>query len=48
MLRQGLLTGMDHKTACKNYLKAAMKGVVKVHLEDGHFDHSKLLGRADL
>ena len=30
MLRQGLLTGMDHKTACKNYLKAAMKGVVKV------------------
>jgi glutamate synthase (ferredoxin) len=30
MIRQGLLTGMDHKTACKNYLKAAMKGVVKV------------------
>ena len=30
MLRQGLLTGMDHKTACKSYLKAAMKGVVKV------------------
>ncbi len=30
MLRQGLLEGMDHKTACKNYLKAAMKGVVKV------------------
>ncbi|HTL58727.1 MAG TPA: glutamate synthase large subunit [Candidatus Limnocylindrales bacterium] len=30
MLRQKLLTGMDHKTACKNYLKAAMKGVVKV------------------
>ena len=30
MLRQGLLTGMDHKTACKNYLKAAMKGVIKV------------------
>src|SRR5260370_18496417 len=30
LLRQGLLTGMDHKTACKNYLKAAMKGVVKV------------------
>ena len=30
MMRQGLLTGMDHKTACKNYLKAAMKGVVKV------------------
>jgi glutamate synthase (ferredoxin) len=30
LLRQGLLSGMDHKTACKNYLKAAMKGVVKV------------------
>jgi len=30
MIRQGLLTGMDHKTACRNYLKAAMKGVVKV------------------
>jgi glutamate synthase domain-containing protein 2/glutamate synthase domain-containing protein 1/glutamate synthase domain-containing protein 3 len=30
MIRQGLLAGMDHKTACKNYLKAAMKGVVKV------------------
>ncbi|HWX21565.1 MAG TPA: glutamate synthase large subunit [Candidatus Binatia bacterium] len=30
MIRQGLLTGMDHKTACKNYLKAGMKGVVKV------------------
>src|SRR3989441_5163454 len=30
MLRQGLLTGMDHKTACKSYLKAAVKGVVKV------------------
>jgi glutamate synthase (ferredoxin) len=30
MLRQKLLTGIDHKTACKNYLKAAMKGVVKV------------------
>src|SRR5205085_5763585 len=30
MIRQGLLTGVDHKTACKNYLKGAMKGVVKV------------------
>ncbi|MSU57701.1 MAG: glutamate synthase large subunit [Pedosphaera sp.] len=30
MIRQGLLTGLDHKTACKNYLKAAMKSVVKV------------------
>jgi glutamate synthase (ferredoxin) len=30
MIRQGLLKGLDHKTACKNYLKAAVKGVVKV------------------
>jgi glutamate synthase (ferredoxin) len=30
MIRQGLLKGIDHKTACKNYLKAAVKGVVKV------------------
>jgi glutamate synthase domain-containing protein 2/glutamate synthase domain-containing protein 1/glutamate synthase domain-containing protein 3 len=30
LLQQGLLTGVDHRTACKNYLKAAMKGVVKV------------------
>ena len=30
MLRQGLLKGLDHKTACKNYLKASIKGVVKV------------------
>src|SRR5205085_5184960 len=30
LIRQGLLTGVDHKSACKNYLKAAMKGVVKV------------------
>jgi glutamate synthase (ferredoxin) len=30
MICQGLLTGVDHKTACKNYVKAAVKGVVKV------------------
>jgi glutamate synthase (ferredoxin) len=30
LIHQGLLAGMDHKTACKNYLKAAIKGVVKV------------------
>ena len=30
MIRQGLLEGIDHKTACKNYTKAATKGVVKV------------------
>ncbi len=30
MVRQGLLKDLDHKTACKNYVKAAVKGVVKV------------------
>ena len=30
MIREGLLTGVDHKTACKNLVKAASKGVVKV------------------
>ncbi len=30
LIRQGLLTQVDHKTACKNYVKAAVKGVVKV------------------
>ncbi|WP_408648847.1 glutamate synthase large subunit [Tumidithrix elongata] len=30
MIQQGLLVGVDHKTACKNYIKAATKGVVKV------------------
>ncbi|HTQ32220.1 MAG TPA: glutamate synthase large subunit [Opitutaceae bacterium] len=30
MIRDGLLTGVDHKTACKNLVKAASKGVIKV------------------
>ena len=30
MIREGLLTGIDHKAACKNYVKAAAKGVIKV------------------
>ena len=30
MIRQGLLKTVDHKTACKNFGKAASKGVVKV------------------
>jgi glutamate synthase (ferredoxin) len=29
MIREGILTGMDHKHAVKNFLKAAGKGVVK-------------------
>ena len=30
MIRQGLLVNVDHKAACKNYVKAATKGIVKV------------------
>jgi glutamate synthase (ferredoxin) len=30
MIGAGLLTGVDHKTACKNFVKAASKGVIKV------------------
>ena len=30
MIRQGLLNNIDHAKACKNYAKAAVKGVVKV------------------
>ena len=30
MIRQKLLVGVDHKAACKNYVKAATKGIVKV------------------
>src|SRR2546426_544969 len=30
MIRQGLLPGLDHKTALKNYIKALDKGILKV------------------
>ncbi|HEY9698733.1 MAG TPA: glutamate synthase large subunit [Trichocoleus sp.] len=30
MIQQGLLVNVEYKTACKNYIKAATKGVVKV------------------
>jgi len=30
MIKQGLLVGVDHKAACKNFVKAAVKGVIKV------------------
>ncbi len=30
MIHEGLLPGMEHKSACKNFVKAAVKGVVKV------------------
>jgi glutamate synthase domain-containing protein 2/glutamate synthase domain-containing protein 1/glutamate synthase domain-containing protein 3 len=30
MIREGLLPKVDHKTACKNFVKAATKGVIKV------------------
>ncbi|MGH7996738.1 MAG: glutamate synthase large subunit [Opitutaceae bacterium] len=30
LIRDGRLTGIDHKDACKNFVKAATKGVIKV------------------
>jgi glutamate synthase (ferredoxin) len=30
MIREGVLTGIDHKKACANFVKAGSKGVVKV------------------
>jgi len=30
MISQGMLVKVDHKTACKNFVKAATKGVIKV------------------
>ena len=30
MIKEGLLPKLDHKTACKNFVKAATKGVIKV------------------
>jgi glutamate synthase (ferredoxin) len=30
MIREGLLSGIDHKAACKNFVKAGSKGVIKV------------------
>ncbi len=30
MIEQGFLVGVDYPTACKNYIKAATKGVIKV------------------
>ena len=35
MIREGILTGVDHKTAVKNYVKAAAKGVVKTMAKMG-------------
>ena len=35
MIREGLLTGLDHKTAVKNYCKAVVKGIVKTMAKMG-------------
>ncbi|MBE2205348.1 MAG: glutamate synthase large subunit [Chthoniobacterales bacterium] len=35
MIRQGMLPGIDHKTAVKNFVKAAVKGVVKTMAKMG-------------
>ena len=48
MIRQGLLVNVDHKTACKNFIKAATKGVDQGRVEDRHLDDPELSRRADL
>ena len=35
MIREGLLTGLDHETAIKKFIKAAVKGVVKTMAKMG-------------
>ncbi|MEI6072555.1 MAG: glutamate synthase large subunit [Verrucomicrobiae bacterium] len=35
MIRQGMLPGIDHKTAVKNFVKASVKGVVKTMAKMG-------------
>jgi glutamate synthase (ferredoxin) len=35
MIRQGMLTGVDHKKAIQNYLKASVKGIVKTMAKMG-------------
>jgi len=30
LIRQGMLVNVDHNVACKNFVKAATKGIVKV------------------
>jgi len=48
MIQDGLLTGIDHKKACKNFVKAGSKGVVKVMSKMGISDHPELPRRAGL
>ena len=35
LIRQGLLTGLDHRKAVKNYIKALNKGILKVMAKMG-------------
>ena len=35
LIRDGMLTGIDHKTAVKNYIKAVIKGIVKTMAKMG-------------
>ena len=47
MIRQGLLKDIKHKDACKNFVKAAVKGRGQGHFQDGHLHDPKLSRRAD-
>ena len=48
MIAEGLLTDIDYDQAEYRYTKAAVKGVVKTALQDGHLHHPELLRRPDL
>ena len=44
MIRQGQLLKVDHKTACKNFIKSATKGVIKVASKIGISTMQSYLG----
>ena len=48
MIRQGLLRGITHEKAVKNYIKALNKGILKVMSKMGISTLPELLRRADL
>ena len=48
MIQQGLMVGIEPKAACKNYIKAATKGVIKVASKIGISTIQSYRGRSNL
>ena len=48
MITDGLLTEIEYDQAEYRYTKAAVKGVVKIVIQDGHLHHPELPRRPDL